>query len=171
VKVQGLEQFRQVYQGKAHSCIITDLNPRTNYRIRVAAGIPSVDNPRELAEVGEWSEIISVTTLDNQRISEWTIDEESVSPFYMPDSASFTENSFISSYTNLNLPSNSPSKSNDNYQFHKPAFVYGHHEWTFGKHFFQIDSSLLDKNVSFEPQARSPTRRPPSQLDSGVPIV
>jgi hypothetical protein len=39
VKVNGSEQFRQVYHGKAHRCIITDLNPRTNYRIRVVAGI------------------------------------------------------------------------------------------------------------------------------------
>jgi hypothetical protein len=31
----------------------------------VAAGIPATENPRELTEVGEWSEIISVTTLDN----------------------------------------------------------------------------------------------------------
>jgi hypothetical protein len=124
------------------------LNPRTNYRIRVAAGIPNAENARDLTEVGEWSEIISVTTLDNQRISEYTIDDESVSPFYhMPENASLAESSFISNYSSIN-PGQSPgNKINDSYIFHKPAFVYGHHEWTFGKHFFQIDSSLLEKGL------------------------
>lgn len=137
MKVGGVEQFRQVYQGKAHRCIITDLNPRTNYRIRVCAGLCSSENPRELAEVGDWSEIISVTTLDNQRISEWTIDEENVSPYF--DSGSFNENSFISSYSSLNNNNHQASQKqlhSDSFQFMKPAFVYGHHEWTFGKHFF-----------------------------------
>jgi hypothetical protein len=36
VKVSGQEQFRQIYKGKAHKCIITDLMPRTTYRFRVA---------------------------------------------------------------------------------------------------------------------------------------
>ena len=35
---------------------------------------------------------------------------------------------------------------NDSFIFHKPAFIYGLHEWTFGKHFFQIDSSILELN-------------------------
>lgn len=103
MKVGGIEQFRQVYQGKAHRCIITDLNPRTNYRIRVATALCSSENNRELAEVGEWSDIISVTTLDNQKISEWTVDDESVSPFFFPsgDNGNFNDNSFISSYSSL----------------------------------------------------------------------
>jgi len=61
VKVSGVEQFRLVYQGSAHRCIITDLNPRTTYRIRVAAAILS-SNAKEVQEMGEWSEIISVVT-------------------------------------------------------------------------------------------------------------
>ena len=60
------------------------------------------DNPRELTETGESSEIISVTTLDNQKISEWTIDDESVSHFYMAENINLAENSFISSYSSLN---------------------------------------------------------------------
>lgn len=36
VKVNTVEQFRQIYSGKAHKCIITDLMPRTTYRFRVA---------------------------------------------------------------------------------------------------------------------------------------
>lgn len=31
IKVSGKEQFRQIYKGKAHKCIITDLMPRTSY--------------------------------------------------------------------------------------------------------------------------------------------
>ena len=36
VKVDNKEQFRQIYRGKAHKCIITDLMPRTTFRLRVA---------------------------------------------------------------------------------------------------------------------------------------
>ena len=36
VKVDNREQFRQIYKGKAHKCIITDLMPRTTFRLRVA---------------------------------------------------------------------------------------------------------------------------------------
>jgi hypothetical protein len=37
--LNGIEQFRQIYKGKAHKCIITDLMPRTSYRFRVAPSI------------------------------------------------------------------------------------------------------------------------------------
>ena len=36
MKVDNKEQFRQIYRGKAHKCIITDLMPRTTFRLRVA---------------------------------------------------------------------------------------------------------------------------------------
>ena len=36
VKVDNKEQFRQIYKGKAHKCIITDLMPRTTFRLRVS---------------------------------------------------------------------------------------------------------------------------------------
>lgn len=81
VKVNGVEQFRQVYQGKAHRCIITDLNPRTNYRIRVAAALSAPDNPKEVQDVGEWSEILQVQTLDNQKISVGQLSEEIVAKY------------------------------------------------------------------------------------------
>lgn len=35
VKVSSVEQFRQIYKGKAFKCIVTDLIPKTNYRFRV----------------------------------------------------------------------------------------------------------------------------------------
>jgi len=35
VKIEGVEQFRLIYKGKAHKCIITDLMPRTTFRLRV----------------------------------------------------------------------------------------------------------------------------------------
>mmetsp|Transcript_15171 Transcript_15171/g.17592 ORF Transcript_15171/g.17592 Transcript_15171/m.17592 type:complete len:190 (+) Transcript_15171:945-1514(+) len=37
VKMSGQEQFRTIYNGKAHKCIITDLMPRTAYRFKVVA--------------------------------------------------------------------------------------------------------------------------------------
>ena len=35
IKFQGVEQFRKIYQGKAHKCIVADLMPKTKYRFRV----------------------------------------------------------------------------------------------------------------------------------------
>ena len=35
VKFKGVEQFRKIYQGKAHKCIVADLMPSTTYRFRV----------------------------------------------------------------------------------------------------------------------------------------
>jgi len=59
VKVNNTEQFRQIYKGKAHKCIITDLMPRTTYRFRVAAA-------KEESEVlGEWSDVTNIATKDN----------------------------------------------------------------------------------------------------------
>jgi len=37
VRVNNAEQFRKIYFGRAHRCIITDLMPKTNYRFRVVA--------------------------------------------------------------------------------------------------------------------------------------
>ena len=54
VKVDNKEQFRQIYRGKAHKCIITDLMPRTTFRLRVAPilnvekGVP-VSNDKDSA--------------------------------------------------------------------------------------------------------------------------
>eukprot|EP00347_Sterkiella_histriomuscorum_P003670 403363395 len=62
-KVNGTEQFRKIYQGRAHRCIITDLNPKTNYRFRVAA-IQQQD--KESKTFGEWCDPITVQTKDLQ---------------------------------------------------------------------------------------------------------
>ena len=63
------EQFRQIYKGKAHKCIITDLMPRTTYRFRVAPVIitdeQSKTDDEPLIEQGEWSEISNIQTKDN----------------------------------------------------------------------------------------------------------
>ncbi len=40
-KVNKVEQFKKIYQGRAHKCIITDLMPKTNYRFRV---VPQLAN-------------------------------------------------------------------------------------------------------------------------------
>ena len=63
VKVNNTEQFRQIYKGKAHKCIITDLMPRTTYRFRVA---PIALKEDESTEQGEWSEVTNISTRDNQ---------------------------------------------------------------------------------------------------------
>jgi len=30
-------------------------------------------------------------------------------------------------------------KGHDQYQFMEPAFIFGEQEWSFGKHYFQVD--------------------------------
>lgn len=59
-KLNNVEQFRQVYKGTAHTCIITDLLPKTSYRFRVA---PMLGDTK-----GDWGEIITITTYDYQKI-------------------------------------------------------------------------------------------------------
>lgn len=61
VKIEGVEQFRMIYKGKAHKCIITDLMPKTTFRLRVMP-LHKVDGMD--AVQGEWSEIAYVTTRD-----------------------------------------------------------------------------------------------------------
>jgi len=65
--VNNTEQFRQIYKGKAHKCIITDLQPRTTYRFRVAPITTATKGGEEpeTEEQGEWSEISNITTKDN----------------------------------------------------------------------------------------------------------
>lgn len=81
VKFNGKEQFRQIYKGKAHKCIITDLMPRTTFRLRVAPVLhiemvlhASDEGPSEAQltgektvtqiEQGEWSEVTNIATKD-----------------------------------------------------------------------------------------------------------
>ena len=63
-KVNNIEQFRQVYSGSAHSCIITDLLPRTSYRFRVAASAGD--------QTSSWSEVVTIVTHDSQKINSAT---------------------------------------------------------------------------------------------------
>ena len=62
-KVNGVEQFRQVYQGSSYNCLITDLIPKTTYKFRVCAA-------DENKTLGPWSETISVPTLEPQSMDE-----------------------------------------------------------------------------------------------------
>lgn len=83
VKVDNKEQFRQIYKGKAHKCIITDLMPRTTFRLRVAPILnmekqvtdQSLTSDGEVKmgaatslvqEQGEWSEVTNITTKETQ---------------------------------------------------------------------------------------------------------
>ena len=57
--MDNVEQFRQIYKGKAHKCIITDLLPRTTFRLRV---VPILIVEGEDPTVGQWSEVHNITT-------------------------------------------------------------------------------------------------------------
>jgi hypothetical protein len=62
-KVNKQEQFRKIYIGRAHKCIITDLMPKTSYRFRVIA-VMSQD--KEIQNLGEWSDTMTVQTKESQ---------------------------------------------------------------------------------------------------------
>lgn len=65
IKMNGEEQFRTIYKGKAHKCIITDLIPRTTYRFKV---VPFRSNESGEDEFGECSDIKQINTFDYQDI-------------------------------------------------------------------------------------------------------
>ena len=58
VKVNSVEQFRQIYKGKAFKCIVTDLMPKTTYRFRVTPSMFNKDTNTE--EKGECSEVEAI---------------------------------------------------------------------------------------------------------------
>lgn len=41
--------------------------------------------------------------------------------------------------------------SNDSFIFIKPAYIHGEQEWTFGKHFFQVDSNVFESQINSNP--------------------
>jgi len=63
--MNGQEQFKRIYEGRAHRCMITDLNPRTTYRMRVMPKYK--DNDNQTMKAGDWSQVASVSTKDWQR--------------------------------------------------------------------------------------------------------
>ncbi|TNV83128.1 hypothetical protein FGO68_gene8909 [Halteria grandinella] len=62
IKVSKVEQFKKIYGGRAHKCIITDLQPKTNYRFRVVA----ISQSQSEFIKGEWSDPMSVMTKEPQ---------------------------------------------------------------------------------------------------------
>jgi hypothetical protein len=102
-KLNNIEQFRQVYRGTAHTCIITDLLPKTSYRFRVS---PMIGETK-----GEWSEIITVTTFDHQKIDATTFGAHA-------SIITRAQEKFI--------------------QFDKPGTIFGCNPYTFGKYSWEI---------------------------------
>lgn len=102
-KLNNIEQFRQVYKGTAHTCIITDLLPKTSYRFRVS---PQIGESK-----GDWSEIITVTTHDTQKID---------------------VNSF-------GAHANIVTRAQEKYiQFDKPGVIFGTNSLSFGKYCWEV---------------------------------
>ena len=102
-KLNNVEQFRQVYKGTAHTCIITDLLPKTSYRFRVS---PFIGENK-----GEWSEIITVTTFDYQKID----------------------------INTFGAHANIITRAQEKYiQFDKPGVIFGTNAFSFGKYTWEI---------------------------------
>jgi hypothetical protein len=54
----------------------------------VAASLGSTEKDvKEITEIGEWSDVIQVQTLDNQKINNESVNEEFVARFYQNDGA------------------------------------------------------------------------------------
>lgn len=70
IKMSGQEQFRVIYKGKAHKCIITDLMPRTAYRFKV---VPFQIDEEGKEVLGETSDIKQINTYDYQDVNPVTL--------------------------------------------------------------------------------------------------
>lgn len=63
IRFMGQEQFRRIYQGKAHKCIVADLNANTTYRFRVKAQRKAVEGEENDKLESPWSETMGVSTV------------------------------------------------------------------------------------------------------------
>mmetsp|Transcript_21252 Transcript_21252/g.20401 ORF Transcript_21252/g.20401 Transcript_21252/m.20401 type:complete len:233 (+) Transcript_21252:2221-2919(+) len=99
---------------------------------------------KEWLEKGEWSEIICVQTLDNQVIDGEVIDDVNVKKYQQENNE--LENSMVSSYSLATINQLKVQKVDEFFQFLRPSFIYGKQEWTFGKHYFQIEAQLQAKD-------------------------
>eukprot|EP00357_Protocruzia_adherens_P026749 CAMPEP_0114985692 /NCGR_PEP_ID=MMETSP0216-20121206/8010_1 /TAXON_ID=223996 /ORGANISM="Protocruzia adherens, Strain Boccale" /LENGTH=634 /DNA_ID=CAMNT_0002348041 /DNA_START=615 /DNA_END=2519 /DNA_ORIENTATION=+ len=69
LKVNNIEQFRQLYQGASSTCIVTNLTPKTSYKFRVSP----YNIKDDVEENGPWSECVEIKTFDIQCIDRGSI--------------------------------------------------------------------------------------------------
>ncbi|CDW73680.1 isoform a [Stylonychia lemnae] len=148
IKVNGHEQFRQIYKGKAFKCIVTDLIPKTNYRFRVAAVIIK-DNKEE---VGEWSDVESVQTSDIQQIDFNSLYNVAVyTPIVKSQSSNVVNQSIVMNQGNqtatLQQLQNNPIGGERWIQFERPGLIHSLNSLCFGKHYWSV-SVLYTQNLN-----------------------
>lgn len=85
--------------------------------------------------MGDWSEIISVVTQDNQKISQSAATQDCVEMKNRDED--LHDQSYLS--TVAGPDKNKLTLNGEVYQFYSPGFIYGESEWTFGKHFFSAE--------------------------------
>ncbi|TNV85740.1 hypothetical protein FGO68_gene1972 [Halteria grandinella] len=119
VKVNNQEQFRQIYKGKAHKCIITDLMPRTTYRFRISPIL--LNDSNQEATQGEWSEITNIQTKDNQTFDlanhSWGANQIAVSNMALQKKKKGTKSSML---------------------FEKAGTLLATYGYSFGEHLWEI---------------------------------
>lgn len=85
-------------------------------------------------ETGDWSDVMQVTTLDNQKINSLAFNEEYVSKLSNQSGTPpgnheqiDMESSFMSQYsvTNLHSHMNKMSLGQDSFVFNKPSYIHG----------------------------------------------
>ena len=84
----------------------------------------SSESSKDLIESGEWSDILQISTKDNQRINPDTVDNENISRFYHETSPIDMNSSFVSSYS-ITTNQGNKNQNNDSYLFQTPGFIYG----------------------------------------------
>eukprot|EP00347_Sterkiella_histriomuscorum_P017339 403349764 len=155
IKVSNTEQFRQIYKGKAHKCIITDLMPRTNYRFRVAP-ILITDNEndqegnKQIIDQGDWSEISNISTKDNQSFT-CSMDDQTAQCAQIQE------------------------KGRQKYlSFEKAGTVFASYGYSFGEHLWQLKTSYSQTSQSMNGNPLQSIYNTSSQVpsdQSGIMIV
>ena len=72
------------------------------------------ENSKDLIEMGDWSDILQISTKDNQRINPDTVDNENITKFYHEASPVDMNSSFVSTYS-INTNAGGKNQNNDCY--------------------------------------------------------
>lgn len=125
-KIAGNEQFRRCYHGTVNCFTLNDLQPKTNYRLRVCAvhdKLNAKDKENHDVNKGEWSDVLTLATQEMPSVDKGSLGNHA---------------DFL-------------SKNNENIVvFHKSGVVVGTNPFLFGVGGFEVKLELQSAHHSAE---------------------